>query len=99
MAAESGRRTGEARRSFQHAGKVNLLGSDLRKIQGAPEVSGRSPVILQAPIQFTHDRMEQIMRFEPVALGHPGKRLQAGLGPMEIRHGNGAIQGNDGRGA
>ena len=77
---------------------MRLFGGGGRELEGAAEALGGGLVMLEAPVQFAFHRVEQMLAFKPVALRHGGEGVEPGLGAVQMGHGDGAVECDDGGG-
>src|SRR4051812_9025616 len=62
---KSGRQGGVVfRRALEHAREVGLFRTDMSERQGATEAGGGGAFVLEAPMQFARDGVQEIVRFE-----------------------------------
>src|ERR1051326_3636714 len=90
-------RTAQCGRSFEQASEVDLFRTDMSESERAAKTSGRRLVVIQSPFQFTDHGVQQVVRFETIALCHLRDRIESGLRPTQLRNRDRAVERDDRR--
>lgn len=81
----------------QAGGEEGFLGTNFGKLDSAAKVTGGSGKVFELGLEFAEDSVEEVVRFQGLAIADGGNGVDACLGPVDLGNGHGTVQAYDGR--